>query len=305
MPVPTTYFSPNVVFYQKATQASIAGLQSLQQSCIKWETDFGVSWGSTVDNDDTSNLHSNLERISLLTGTDFQSTQAAVLRMQWNVTWVPLASAWLQSLPATERQYVSYNHLSGTIRTFSWRAVGDLLSTYLRTGTIRIPLACIQGITDLHVRIVSQDTSTLEKGVDHWQITRIDEDLVYALDLQRGALLNRICANDLRLFLEIARNCRSSNSNNTNNSDLKSTNDDVWYDIVATSLPWRNVPGSNYLDVDDTEEGPIAAAVFLGIVTITMSLVASWLAPELLGQSLQWGRPNYIVPPEEVNQILY
>ena len=254
LPWPTAVVFSGVVFCQKATQTRIHGLEALREACVQWDQDFG---GSSADDQ----VCFTVERVSLLDGG---TTSHQTVRMQWNVTWIPVSAAWLQHLPAKERVHVPYNHLSGIVRTFSWRAMGEVFTSYVRTGRIRIPLCCIQGVTDFHFQQRSDS-----KGESSWQVTRIEEDLVYAMDLQRGALQNRFCANDLRLFLEVAR--RSG----------KTT--DIWYDTVATCLPWCAVPGSNPLGIDDTEEGPAAAVAYLGIVGTTLIVVASLLAPKLVG----------------------
>ena len=69
-----------------------------------------------------------------------------------------------------------------------------------------------------------------------------------------------------------------------------------WDDIVAVSLPWQSVAGSNQLDVDPVEEGPMAAVVFIGLASLSVVLFAAVMAPELIGQPL-------FGPPEELNSL--
>ena len=146
--------------------------------------------------------------------------------------------------------------------------MGSLLWNYLSTNTIRVPLSCICGISDLTFETNSSSQNSV------FMLKSIEEDLEYSLDLNRGALLNRKCSDDLRLFLEAGRRLQSDK--------------DAWYDTVATALPWSSVPGSNVLDVDETEEGGIAAGLFLGVSALSILTLAAFLAPELIGQSL-WG----------------
>ena len=267
--LPPRYHSQEVKFVQKTTGTIIEGRDLLLSMVSRWENQFN-------ENQDVA---TSLERVSLLPGNN--ATQMT-LRVQWNITWVPASAWWLQLLPARQRHYASYSHLAGQISTFSWKAVGQLFAAYFRTGTLRIPLACIQGITDL---------SMLEnKGA--WQVEQIQEDFFYAIDLRRGSLLNRKCAGDLRLFLEVARSCY----------DTADSNNSLWYDLVATSLPWGSVPGSRTLDVDDTEEGPLAAVVFLSVTTIALIGLASILGPELIGQSL-WKLPTEVLRLEDTDFI--
>jgi hypothetical protein len=207
--------------------------------------------------------------------------------VRWNVTWVPPTSAWLEVLgnvwPGVDVVPTSYNHLSGKVSTFSWNAVFRTFSDAFATGKLRVPLACIQGTSELTLSA----SSTTDKKL----VVSISEDLDYAQDLQRGVLLNRRCAADLRVFLETGRRMNKANNKNED-----------WDDIVAKALPWSSVPGSNPLDVDAIEEGDGPAIIFLGIVAVVLLGFANVIGPQLIGQSL-FGPPNYIVRPEDLNSI--
>lgn len=272
--LPSNYYVPeDVIFRQKATATTIQGFEKIQKMCSCSDDCFQSELG----------VSAAIERIS--------STSPDSASVNWNVTWVPPTSVWLETLaqvwPGVDAVYSSYNHLSGEKNIFSWKAVGKLFSDALTTGQLRVPLACIEGITTLHF-----DTST-----DEGRVSQISEDLVYAMDLQNGKLQNRKCSDDLRIFLESGRRIATDNDENNNNN----YNND-WDDAVATRLPWSSVAGSNVLDVDPTEEGDGAAIAFLGFVGLVLVAFANIAGPELIGQSL-FGPPHYIVKPEDLNSF--
>lgn len=141
-------------------------------------------------------------------------------------------------------------------------------------------MACIEGNSELQFFVTSaRDDDQYPK------LVRISEDLSYAEELRRGVLRNRKCAQDLRLFLEAGRRLVDDPSE--------------WDDTVAISLPWQSVPGSNPLDVDAVEEGPMAAVVFIRVAALSVLAFATVMSPELIGQPL-FGPPNYIVRPEDL-----
>jgi hypothetical protein len=269
--VPAEDCVDDLVFVQKATKSRIRGIANITRACDSFDADFSSSPDDDdEDDDDEGGVRASLQRVTLLSKD--------CVRVQWNVTWVPITAVWLTRLPAREKSYVVYNHLSSQVSTFSWKAVGDLVSTWITTGCLRIPLACIQGLTDLRFD-------------ENEKLVSIEEDLVYAMDLQRGALQNRKCADDLRLFLEAGRR-------------LDSIHADDWYDRVATALVWSSVPGSGPLDMDETVEGPSAALLFVGVAFGSVLCLATLLAPKLLGQSL-WVSPHAMVHQPTDWAILY
>lgn len=268
LPIPASQCSSEISYVQKATNGRISGLRELQEACASWEESF------------QSELGVNSAIIGKIASV---SPQTKLVR--WNVTWVPPTAAWLEFVgnvwPGVEVTPTSYNHLSGKASTFSWTAVFRIFSDALTTGKLRIPLACIEG------------TSELRFDTKSGMLIAIAEELAYAQDLRRGVLLNRRCSADLRVFLETGRRMNVARS---------TQNNDEWDDIVATALPWSSVPGSNPLDVDPVEEGDGPAIVFLGIVALVLLGFANIIGPQLIGQSL-FGPPNYIVPPEELNSL--
>ena len=166
---------------------------------------------------------------------------------------------WLENLgqsTGAELRFVPYNHLSQTLSSFSWLSVLRLFQDFLFRRRMNVPLACIEGMTELQF---SKDL----------KVEKVSEELSYAVDIRRGVLRNRRCSQDLRLFLETGRRMNKGSP-------------DEWYNRVATSLPWQSVPGSGAMDVDPVEEGS-SAAVFMGFSLLVVLLFSSLLAPALLG----------------------
>lgn len=261
--------SDQVSFYQKATNTRIQGLSQLQSACQQWEQDFQTDLGDVT---------MSTRRISRVSPT--------TVLFQWNVTWVPPTTAWLESLanswPGVTPCYTTYTHLAGQRTTFSYRAVFELFTEAFQTGQLRVPLACIEGTTTLGFEF-EFDEASLQVPT----LTSIVEDLGYAQDLARGGLQNRKCASDLKLFLETGRRVGADA--------------DKWYETVS-HLSWMSVPGMNPMDMDPQDDGPMAPFVFLGVAGVTILGFAALIAPELIGQSL-FGPPNYIVRPEDLYNI--
>ena len=270
---------PNVVYWQKATNSRIQGRETLQRiSQQVWDKDFQTS---------DLNVQITMGRISTISPTS--------TLVQWNVTWVPPTALWwegigkiLVTVPNCNMElcYLTYNHLAQRESTFSWNAVLRLLQDVIKRRKFKIPLACIEGSTE--VQFSDNSNRSSKDDQQQFKVVRLTEDLVYAEDLRRRVLRNRKCAQDLRIFLETAR-CMIDDRED-------------WYDTVAMSLPWQSVPGSGPLDVEPVEEGPMAAFVFVGVTLASIVLFASVLGPELIGQSL-FGPTNYIVPPADLMSI--
>jgi hypothetical protein len=260
-------FEETCVYLQKATNLRIKGYSNIQAACQDWEGYF------QTDDD----VQMSLGRVSQISPT--------TLLVQWNVTWIPPTALWLEFLAKSQKWtpiYCSYVHQAGQVSTFSYKAVAKLFWDAVTTQQLRIPLACIQGTTTYEFA---------SSGQNNIMVHSITEDLSYAQDLQRGALQNRKCAQDLRLFLESGRRMQSS----------QATND--WDAIVARALPWTSVPGMNPLDIDPTSsDESMVPAIFLGFSALTLIGFAAIVAPELIGQSL-FAPPTYIVPPQELNSI--
>ena len=267
--VPDADIAEDVVFQLKPIAATrVEGSDNLNRISQFWDVDFQSDIG----------VNASIGRVSAI-------SQDTVL-VQWNVTWVPPTALWLEGigkllgLNTAEILYITYNHLAQKESTLSWNAVFKLFGDAFAKRELRVPLACIEGTTEL---VFSTPSNSGQP-----KLIRVSEDLSYAIDLKRGVLRNRKCAQDLRLFLETGRRLLDDAGE--------------WDDIVAISLPWGSVPGSNPLDVDPVEEGPMAAIVFIGIAAFAVIAFASVMGPELIGQSL-FGPPNYIVRPEDLGSF--
>jgi hypothetical protein len=262
--VPPELISSDVIFSQIAVKEKLEGAEKFCLLNRRWDVDFQSDFG----------VKASIVRVS--------SPSQNLVRVSWNVTWVPPTALWLDGIgqvlkPTVETVYVSYNHLARQPSTFSWNAVFKLFQNVVINRKLSVPLACIEGSTEL-----------LFSDEPNQKVLRIKEELSYAEDLRRGVLQNRKCSQDLRLFLEVGRRLVDD--------------PEEWDTKVARALPWESVAGSNPLDVDPVEEGPMAAMVFIGLAACSVILFASLAAPELIGQNL-FGPPNYIVRPEDLNSL--
>lgn len=257
--------SDDVTYYQVATQTRVQGISKIQSLCRQMDRNFQSDMGVT----------SCVGRVALV--------EEHVALVQWNVTWVPPTAVWIQTLgtlwPGVDVVPTTYNHLSNQINTFSWKAVYQLFANAVQHQQLPVPLACIEG--------TSQLTFLPQKN----KLVQIKEDLVYAEELRSGRLQNRRCAADLRVFLETGRRLVMDDDDE----------EEDWDDRVAKCLQWQSVPGSNTLDVDPTEEGPIAAYVALTFAAMVTILFSNLMAPVLLGQPLWGASSRYIVPTSEMN----
>ena len=261
--------APDIVYRQRSTNTQLVGLHNLQAAAEQWEQDFQT---------DRGDVKFQVERVSAI-------TDPSSVLVKWTITWIPPTDDWLVALGKTmgaELDYRSYTHMFRQPSTFSYRAVIQLFLDAIQTGVLRIPLACIQGTSTLRFQ-------TDEDDKDNLLLCSIEEDLSYSQDLSRGALQNRKCAQDLRLFLETGRR-------------PPDVTPDAWDDRVVESFAWSSVPGMGALDIEEESDGRIVALLFLGASASILFLFASFLAPELLGQPL-FGPPSYIVPPDELNSI--
>lgn len=291
--VPPKHLSKDVTFLQRATSTRIQGRDKLQSLCNYWESTFETARDVRDEKTYGRGAKFGLERVS--------TTGQTTVIVQWNVTWVPPTAIWLESLCSNipgggwDPVYKSYTHLSDQRSTFSYSAVFKLFRDAFATGSLRIPLACIQGTSILEFEETKPTGSPTDgNNADPQQymfpmLRLISEDLSYAQDMERGALQNRKCAADLKVFLETGR-CMLPEENGE------------WDNVVDQSLPWQSVPGMNPLEVDPQEDDKIAVPIFLGLVAVTLIGFMSLVAPEFIGQSL-FGGPTYIVAPDELNSL--
>ena len=190
---------------------------------------------------------------------DFQAAASAAASVaarevivKYNASWTPPSAAWLLSVasawPGVEAAPTPYADRYGQVSTFSWKGVVKLFQDAAATGRLRVPLALIEGRAIL-------------KFDDDGALTAVSDEIYFADLCRRGQLRNRRCAQDLRLFLEVCRRPPGRDAID-------------WADAVDDALPWRGVPGSAALDVDDNEDdiGPVVAfVIFAGVATIALT----------------------------------
>ena len=138
--VPEACCSDDISFVQKATGCRVNGLHNLREISLGWDRDFQSDLG----------VNSQLTRVS--------TVSEDTILVNWNVTWVPPTSLWLESLgkalqPTVRTTYVSYKHLSMTPSTFSWNVVGRLFSAIISKKELRVPVACIDGKNFQHQKV--------------------------------------------------------------------------------------------------------------------------------------------------------
>lgn len=184
------------------------------------------------------NYRTEVLRCTLLAGT----TTVAV---RWRASWSPEGVLWLERLAGLcGWRLERFDPPADRVATFSWRAVGALLSTAVSSGVLRLPLSAVEGRSEL----------LIERGV----CVAISESVDLVLEARRGKLLNRRVAQELAAFLDVCRR-------------PEDIDPDDWAATVRTSC-LSGVPGAGVLDVDPSEDGPAAVGVFaLG----TASLLAA------------------------------
>lgn len=247
------------MFVQKTTHTRIQGKRNVTKTCQAW-------------NDSFEQCQAFITRVSTISEHKFV--------VQWNVTWIPPSAAWLELVGESffTTEYVTYNHLANQVSTFSWNAVYKFFARAVTTGKLRIPTACIEGTSSCRV-----DSSG--------NLIRVEEeDLSYVMDLSRGTLQNRKCADDLDYFLQVARRPRDYS-------------EEEWESHVRNVLVWSTVPGyTDPLYVEQNREDSVGI-VYFGIVMAVLLVFANTVGPMLIGQSLI-GPPSYIVAPNDLQFVL-
>ena len=320
LPTPPSSFEydNDVVFFQRATNTRIVGREQLEHSIKQWDEDFRTEVNDSDFIDDTRNVDS-LQSVCLRTSVA-STVSPTMLLLRWNLTYVDPSVAWLVSLadtiPGWTPDYRSYTDKVSEVRKFSYSALGKLFADALATGKLQVPLACIEGTATCEFREdpVEKDVKKKRGARSSKRITSITEDLAYAQDLNRGALLNRVCAKDLQFFLEVARKPpeywdgkRKQGSSNVIDGSDAPREYDFWEDLVTEALPWRSVPGMMdplYIESQSEDDLEYNLPLVFGTLSVVLVLLfANWVAPNLIGQSL-FGEPSYIVPPSELNDII-
>jgi hypothetical protein len=199
--------------------------------------------------------------------------------------------------------YQTYNDQKYNVKQFSYRSIVKLFWNAFRHQTIRIPLACIEGTTTYQFKPQKQSSSS--DNNDKRTVSTIIEDLIYAQDIQQQLLQNRVCAQDLQFFLEVARR-RPSLSPTSSPSEGNAFEEGTWIELVRQCLPWGSVPGMTdplYIEESAEEDGPLVPIVFVGIVCMVILLFALAVAPELFF-FMVGGHSRHIMSPQEMNELI-
>jgi hypothetical protein len=258
--VPPKHMKETVVFVQRATNTRLHGRSTLESISDYWESTFETT--TTTSTTTTTTTDGGGGGVGVGGGVAFDVDRISTIGpttviVQWNVTWVPPTS-WVLEFLATQilrvtPAYETYTHRSHEERTtFSYTALLRLFQDASQTKRLRIPLACIQGMSTLEFENETKTTTTaattttttttshnddddddddvdvdVDSSATHPppppllvlpQLKSISEELNYAQDLQRGTLRNRNCANDLKLFLETGRCIRPDDQRSANNN---------------------------------------------------------------------------------------
>ena len=195
------------------------------------------------------------DSLELLTGYKTSvlriSTVDDEVLVRWRAEWAPSSSGWFASLGAAMGwTIVRFDVDPRKVSTFSWRAVGTLLATAAKTGSLRLPASAIEGSARLR----------LEQRNDGSMVVTSHRE---AIDLIREAdakvLQNRRCAQDLAMFLDLRR--------------PDSVDSEDWASEVRARV-LSGVPGAGALDIEplaDEREGTVALGAFAAITVGAMS----------------------------------
>lgn len=298
-PLPPSFeYDEEVVFLQRATGTRINGKDKLQRSIRQWEDDFR----SEVDGgNDASYEYEDftVQRLSAKVKTAVATTVSpTTLLVRWNATYIDPSVTWLvflsESIPGWTPDFCPYTEQASKVRKFSYSALLRLFGDAIATGKLRVPLACIEGTSTYEFREGTSDGATKF-------VISITEDLSYAQDLNRGALLNRLCARDLQFFLEVARKPleypREGAKQEITDDEQSLGNEtyEYWEDLVSEVLPWRSAPGMMdpmYIESQSEDDLNVNLPLIFGTFSVVLVLLfANWVAPNLIGQSL-FGPPS-------------
>ena len=335
---PSYEYDDSVVFFQRATGTRIQGRKELECSIQRWDNDFKEEVDGEIirninSSDDNNNVIQSQPRMET---SSAKTTSPTTLLVRWSLTYVDPSVQWMvalaEAVPSWTTDFSTYNDKASEERRFSYSALGKLFGRAISTGKLRVPLACIEGVSICEFvqdkvghknksENGNENENNLGSNSSKRRIQSIVEDLAYAQDLKRGAMANRVCARDLQFFLEMARkppefyqeasgvNTKTNNNNNEGASSANVNNQDelCWEDRVTSLLPWRSVPGMMdpmYIEAQAEEDLAANLPVLFGAFSFGLVLVfANWIAPNLIGQSL-FGGATYIVPPSELNEII-
>lgn len=230
---------------------------------VRWDGDMGASVGAEAYaaaqqrwNADGRELFHGY-RTEVLRCAELAS-DVNIVAVRWRASWSPEGVVWLENVANVcgwELERFDIGDLRGELSTFSWRAVGSLLSTAVTTGQLRLPLANVEGRTELRIDPATQKVVSLTERVD------------LVADADGGRLLNRKVAQELAAWLDVCRRpC--------------AVDPDEWAATVRSRC-LSGVPGAGVLDVDPSEDGPAAAAVFALVAALLLGALTGALAEPL------------------------
>lgn len=193
------------------------------------------------------------------------------INIRWNATWIPSGSTWLYNLGDFAGWEISVKSPDpSVISTFSWKAVFATFSNAFKTGTIRLPISCVEGNTILTIKQVQDETASVD---DNSFAATIKESIDLVCEADKNRLQNRRVAQELASWVDVSRR--------PPNYDV-----DDWASMVRQRI-LTSVPGAGALDVDPNEsdaEGVVALVLFGFISLVVLGLSFQFFTmPELVG----------------------
>ncbi|KAL1530515.1 hypothetical protein AB1Y20_001416 [Prymnesium parvum] len=182
------------------------------------------------------------------------------LVVRWRAEWEPETLPWAPAVASLFQWDIKHEDLDPyAASTFRWRALGRLLFEAAATSTLRLPASFVEGTA----------VFTLDERGTHVISHKERIDLVGLAD--SGRLLNRRCAQDCALFLDV---CRRPDS----------VDPDDWAARVRSRVLAR-VPGAGVLDVEpgDDAEGAFAIGAFAIVALGVAGCIASAIAGDARG----------------------
>ena len=242
--LPPAALSANIA-YRSALEdaaATVSGSDAYTQAAAAWQADCRELLGAS--------FCTRAVRVAQLSDDE--------VAVNWQCEWSPETTRWLEGTSRILGWQIERFELDPSIEsTFSWVAVGRLLSTAAATRLLRLPIASVKGRSVL--RLAAED------GVGGEPLCVAHTESVDVLRLARGGQLrNRRVATDAASLLDIRR--------------PPAVNPDAWAAEVSARV-MAGVPGTGPLDIEpmvDDAESRNAILAF-GLASIA-----------LLGTSLAW-----------------
>ena len=192
--------------------------------------------------------------------------------VRWRAEWAPDQNRWLATFAEAVGWKVSRFDLDpSAVSSFSWRAVGKLLSSAASTGQLRLPCSSVEGTSRLRLEPRRSPDAESSAGDEDQQfvVSSIRDAIDHVSAADAGTLLNRKCAADVAMFLDMRR--------------PSAVDPDEWAATVRSRV-LVGVPGAGTLDIepmDDEREGSVALAAF---AVLMLGAVIAALVTGLGGQ---------------------